>query len=166
MLILRNIFLLFCLILLSMFLSCDVASPGLPSDFNDGWRFILAELDESAAFPDYDDSSWEKIRLPHDWAISRPFDPKGDGSTGKLPWRGVGWYRKTFSLPKTYSDKKIIIEFDGVYMNSTVWINGHKLGIHHYGYTSFHFDLTPHLKFGKKNVLAVRVDNSKRPNTR
>jgi len=131
------------------------------------WRFLKGNAPDAykAAF---DDAKWRKLNLPHDWSIEGPFDPKdpGGASGGYLPG-GRGWYRKTFTLPEEHRAKRVSVEFDGVYMNATVWINGHKLGTHAYGYTAFHFDLTPHLLFGKeKNVLAVKVDNSKRPNTR
>ena len=131
------------------------------------WRFLKGNAPDAhkAAF---DDAKWRKLNLPHDWSIEEPFDPKdaGGASGGYLPG-GLGWYRKTFTLPEEHRGKRVIVDFDGVYMNATVWINGHKLGTHHYGYTAFHFDLTPHLLFGKEqNVLAVKVDNSKRPNTR
>lgn len=135
--------------------------------FERNWRFLKGNS-KGASEIGFNDSKWRTLNLPHDWSIEGPFDekdPSGSGG-GYLPG-GHGWYRKTFTLPAEYDGKRIVIEFDGVYMNSTVWINGHKLGGHAYGYTSFHFDLTPYLAFGKKkNVLAVHVDNSKRPNTR
>jgi len=132
-----------------------------------GWRFFLGSK-KNAHQAAFNDSKWRSLDLPHDWSIEGTFDPKdpGGSSGGYLPG-GRAWYRKTFALPRECADKRVIVEFDGVYMNATVWINGHKLGIHAYGYTSFHFDITPWLRFGKKkNVLAVKVDNSKRPNTR
>lgn len=135
--------------------------------FERKWRFFKGNLKNAKAVS-FDDSKWRRLDLPHDWSIESPFDeknPSGQGG-GYLPG-GYAWYRKTFTLPAKHNGKRVVVEFDGVYMNSTVWINGHKLGTHAYGYTSFQFDLTPYLKFGKeKNVLAVHVDNSKQPNTR
>lgn len=135
--------------------------------FERSWRFSKGDS-RGAHSPAFDDSRWRTLDLPHDWSIEGPFDEKDPGGWcgGYLPG-GLAWYRKTFSLPAEYAGKRVLIEFDGVYMNATVWLNGHKVGNHVYGYTSFCLDLTPYLAFGKgKNVLAVRVDNSKRPNTR
>ena len=91
-------------------------------------------------------------------------DPTG-GSGGSLP-TGIGWYRRAFTAPQAWQGKKVFVEFDGVYQNSDVWINGQLLGHRPFGYISFEYDLTPHLKFGQTNVLAVRVDNSRQPNSR
>ena len=137
-------------------------------NFNPGWRFAL-NIDEGQDLTatDYDDSSWRKLDLPHDWAIEGDFDehnPSGTGG-GALPG-GIGWYRKTFKVSKKDQGKSIRIEFDGVYMNSSVWINGHLLGTRPYGYISFSYDLTPYINWGGKNVIAVRVDNSDQPNSR
>ena len=114
-------------------------------NFNPGWRFAL-NIDEGQDLTatDYDDSSWRKLDLPHDWAIEGEFSPKNPSGTGggALPG-GIGWYRKTFKVSKKDQGKSIRIEFDGVYMNSSVWINGHLLGTRPYGYISFSYDLTP-----------------------
>ena len=120
-----------------------------------------------AGAPEFNDSSWQAVDLPHDWSIYGPFDQNAvvGGGGGYLPV-GVGWYRKTFSVPDAYKDKKVAIEFDGVYENSEVWINGHSLGKRPFGYISFVYDLSPYLNFGKDNVLAVRADNSVQPNSR
>lgn len=114
-----------------------------------------------------DASAWRSVDLPHDWAAEGDFNrtnPSGTGG-GALPG-GIGWYRKTFRVPAALQGKCVWIEFDGVYMNSTVWVNGHELGTRPYGYISFCYDLTPYLIYGKKNVIAVRVDNSDQPNSR
>ncbi len=135
--------------------------------FEKEWRFRKGNP-RGAHKVEFKDGTWRKLDLPHDWSIEEPFDEKAENGAGGgyLPG-GKAWYRKTFALPAEYAGKQVSIEFDGVYMDATVWINGTKLGIHHYGYTSFAFDLTPHLHFGKtKNVIAVQVDNSKLPNTR
>jgi len=134
--------------------------------FEKEWRFQKGNP-KDAHKPDFRDGRWRSLDLPHDWSIEGPFDEKNPkGSGGAYLPAGKAWYRKTFTCPKEHAGRLVSIEFDGVYMNATVWINGTKLGTHHYGYTSFAFDLTPHLGFGRKNVLAVRVDDSKLPNTR
>lgn len=132
-------------------------------DFN--WRFQLGDF-KDADKSSYDDNSWRILNLPHDWSIEGKFskDAPAGGNGAFLP-TGIGWYRKHFNITKEDLQKNIRIEFDGVYMNSTVWINGHFLGNHPYGYTSFYYDLTPFLKEGK-NIIAVRVDNSLQPNSR
>jgi beta-galactosidase len=136
-------------------------------DFTSSWRFL--QNDDTTAFgTNYDDSDWRILDLPHDWSIegkfseSNPAGPHGGG----LP-TGTAWYRKTFSLPHFFGNKRIYIDFDGVYRNSEVWINGQYLGKRPNGYISFRYDLTPFIVTGKeKNVLAVRVDNSDQPNSR
>ena len=136
--------------------------------FDADWRFVLADSAHMADV-DYNDSHWRKLSLPHDWAIEGDFyagNPSGAGG-GALPG-GVGWYRKTFSIPLTPSldgGTSCFIEFDGVYMNSTVYVNGQKVGFRPYGYSSFEYDITDYLKRGE-NVIAVRVDNSDQPNSR
>ncbi|MGN0049147.1 MAG: glycoside hydrolase family 2 TIM barrel-domain containing protein [Bacteroides sp.] len=134
--------------------------------FTDDWRFCLGD-DTLAAHTDYDDSAWRQLNLPHDWAIEGDFsqdNPSGTGG-GALPG-GVGWYRKSFTPAKADADKQFYIDFDGAYMNASVYLNGHLLGTRPYGYISFSYDLTPYLQWGKKNVLAVRVDNAEQPNSR
>ena len=135
-------------------------------NFNKGWRFILADSAQMSLAM-YDDSAWRMLNVPHDWAIEGDFSasaPSGN-SGGALPG-GVGWYRKSFEVAAADKGKLFYIDFDGVYMNAKVWINGQLLGQRPYGYSSFRFDLTPHLKFGARNVVAVRVDNSDQPNSR
>ena len=116
----------------------------------------------------FNDATWRALDLPHDWSIEGAFseqNPAGVGG-GALPG-GIGWYRKTFSLPAGDTARIVFVEFDGVYRNSEVWINGHELGKRPYGYSSFRYELTPHLRFGnQRNVIAVRVDNSQQPNSR
>ena len=134
--------------------------------FNDDWRFSLGD-DSLAAQLDYADSGWRELNLPHDWAIEGDFskdNPSGTGG-GALPG-GIGWYRKTFIPANADKGKHFRIEFDGVYMNSEVFINGTLLGKRPYGYISFSYDLTPYIKWGEKNVIAVRVDNAEQPNSR
>lgn len=135
-------------------------------DFNWDWKFQLGETADASAVT-LDDSGWRTLNLPHDWAIEGDFDEKNPSGTGggALPG-GIGWYRKTFELDEADAAKKIFIDFDGVYMNSEVFINGQSVGKRPFGYISFEYDLTPYVKFGEKNVLAVRVDNSDQPNSR
>ena len=137
-------------------------------NFNGHWKFSLnVGAKENPEAPEYDDSGWRKLNLPHDWAIEGDFDehnPSGTGG-GALPG-GIGWYRKNFKVSKKDQGKIISIEFDGVYMNSSVWINGHLLGTRPYGYISFSYDLTPYINWEGNNVIAVKVDNSDQPNSR
>ncbi len=141
--------------------------PGKTTDFNNDWRFHLGNV-ENAEKEGFDDSQWRTLNLPHDWSIEGEFsqsNPAGTGG-GALPG-GLGWYRKTFTVPMESKDKLVFIEFDGVYRNSEVWLNGHHLGKRPYGYISFEYELTSYLRFGpQKNVLAVKVDNSQQPNSR
>lgn len=134
--------------------------------FTDDWKFLLS-ADSTAYKATFDDSSWRNLDLPHDWSIELPFDehaPAGVGG-GALPG-GTGWYRKTFELTATDKGKLLFIDFDGIYCNSEVWINGHHLGMRPNGYISFRYELTKHVVFGKKNVIVVKVDNSMQPNSR
>ena len=134
--------------------------------FDHDWRFLLGDP-AGAESPSYDIAAWRTLDLPHDWSIEGKIDPKSPvgGSGGYFP-AGVGWYRRIFTVPATWSDKRVSVEFEGIYMNAAVYINGHDLGMHPYGYTSFWHDLTPHLKPGANNVLAVRVDQSQQMNSR
>lgn len=135
-------------------------------DFNADWTFRLCD-DTAAAHPDYNDAHWRKLNLPHDWAVEGEFskdNPSGTGG-GALPG-GIGWYRKAFTADEADKGKRLRIDFDGAYMNSTVYINGHRLGTRPYGYISFGYDLTPYILWGGQNVIAVRVDNAEQPNSR
>ena len=141
-------------------------SPRRTESFNSSWQFYPGDMPE-ASNRLFDDHLWRTLDLPHDWAIEGDFSeehPSGSGG-GALPG-GIGWYRKSFKLNKSDEGKKIFIDFDGVYMNSDVWINGLHLGHRPYGYISFRYDLTPHLQLDTENVIAVRVDNSEQPNSR
>lgn len=143
--------------------SADVGSPGVKvrvSKFSADWRFHLGDV-AGAEKPEFDDSKWRTVDVPHDWSIEGPFDRKSPaGFGGGYLNGGTGWYRKTFTAPTRDAQQRVLLQFDGVYMDSDVWINGHHLGNHPYGYTGFEYDLTPHLKLGNKeqNVLAVRVN--------
>jgi beta-galactosidase len=144
----------------------DNVVPRIRESFDFGWKFQKGDFSE-AQKTEFSDSNWKSVDLPHDWSIEGPFtesEPSGV-SGGYLP-TGIGWYRKRFQLPGSFQDKQITIEFDGVYQNSDVWINGRHLGKRPYGYVPFFYDLTPHLFFGRENVLAVKVDNSRQTNCR
>jgi Beta-galactosidase/beta-glucuronidase len=140
------------------------------------WKFYRGD---NAAAPqaNFDDSYWETVRIPHDWAIYGPFDKEIDkqvvrieqnnekvatektGRTGALPFVGVGWYRTTLDLPEFGSDKQALISFDGAMSNAEVFVNGKKVGNRPYGYSYFYFDISDYIQAGKKNVIAVRLEN-------
>ncbi|KAA6435606.1 beta-galactosidase GalB [Rufibacter glacialis] len=137
------------------------------TDFTKNWSFALGE-NAGAKVANFNDTQWRKLNLPHDWSIEGKFDEKHPASYngGALPG-GTGWYRKAFTLDAKDKDKLFYIDFDGVYTNSEVWVNGQYLGKRPNGYISFRYDLTPYLKFGpEQNVVAVKVDNSQQPNSR
>ena len=126
-------------------------------------KFIHSEgnLGDGVAYvqPDFDDGAWQQINLPHDWAITGPFTRFGGGGMGRLPSAGVGWYRKKIVLPAADADKKIFLDVDGAMSYSTVWLNGQLVGGWPFGYASWRLDLTPFLKPGGENALAIRLDN-------
>ena len=109
--------------------------------------------------PGFDDNGWRRLDLPHDWGIEGPFEAQNPGATGRLPWFGIGWYRKHFTVPATDAGRQVALEVDGAMAYATVWCNGHFAGGWPYGYSSFYLDLTPFLKPGAENVLAIRLDN-------
>jgi len=119
-----------------------------------GWKFTKGNP-ENAERPGFNDATWESVSVPHDWAISGPFDPKGDGNTGKLPWKGEGWYRTGIDLAQADANKRIYLIFDGVMAFPKVYVNGKRAGSWDYGYNSFYLDVTDHVIFGQKNILAV-----------
>ncbi|MXO04765.1 DUF4982 domain-containing protein [Flavobacterium sp. HBTb2-11-1] len=135
-------------------------------DFNKNWNFKLGDFPE-AVNANFNASDWRTLQLPHDWSIESAFDKdaKTKQAQGFLP-AGKGWYRKVFTIPANWKNKTVSIEFDGVFKNSEVFINGKSFGIRPNGYISFGYDLTQHLNFGKSNVIAVKVDNDSQPNSR
>lgn len=155
--------------LVSMLLLVNfVAGQGrITLDFGRDWRFYLGN-DSLAATVAYNDSSWRVLDLPHDWSIEGEFSSMHPGTSqqGALP-TGIGWYRKQFVLPVNFKKKLLQIEFDGVYRNSEVWLNGHYLGKRPSGYISFSYDITKWVKeYPQKNILSVKVDNSAQPSSR
>ncbi|HSO88345.1 MAG TPA: glycoside hydrolase family 2 TIM barrel-domain containing protein, partial [Draconibacterium sp.] len=170
---------IFCLsllfILFSGLYSCSNKKASEPFSrtvsFDDGWRFLKDSL-TGAENPDFDDSKWRILDVPHDWSIEDlpeqikdsivgPFDKSSvDKMSSGYLVGGTGWYRKSFKINETDKDKVAYLQFDGVYMNADVWLNGKHLGFHPYGYTPFYFDVTPFLNpAGQANVVAVRVKN-------
>jgi beta-galactosidase len=125
--------------------------------FNDNWFFTKGNP-VNASSSKLNETGWEKIKLPHDWAIAGPFDPLGEGNTGKLPWKGEGWYRKHFIPAASDQDKKFFLLFDGVMASPKVFVNGKQVGSWDYGYNSFFIDITSSLIFGKDNIIAVYVN--------
>jgi len=156
----------------------DISSPGdrLLMDFNwkfhlgDSWSNVidLAKAGENSgpAEPDFDDAQWRTINLPHDWAVELPFDPHADYNHGfkpigpGFPQNNIAWYRRTFELSKSDAGKRIWLEFDGVYRDCDVFVNGWFVGHHDDGYDSFRYDITSEVQPGGKNVIAVKVDAS------
>jgi beta-galactosidase len=134
--------------------------------FDDSWKFFLGDT-TAASLNNFDDKNWRILDLPHDWSIEGKLNPNNPmGRDGGYFPAGIGWYRKTFTVSNEWKDKNVSIYFEGVYMNSEVFINGKSLGVYPYGYSSFSYDITPYLDFTKENVISVRVDNSKQKNCR
>ena len=137
------------------------------ASFDDGWSFSRGDISDAQS-PHFSGGAWTTVDLPHDWSIAGPWSKdESSGSGGGYVPTGIGWYRKFFHLPGVAADRRVAVLFDGVYQRSDVWINGHHLGMRPYGYISFSYDVTPHLRFGgERNLIAVRVDNSLQPNSR
>lgn len=153
----RKISFISLLISLLLFNSCS-SSERVFADksFNSDWLFYKGEAID-AEYPNYDDTNWRKLDLPHDWAIEGPFSDEHNARSGGLPVHGTGWYRKHFEVDKSMKGKLISVEFDGAMSNANVWLNGNFVGERPYGYIGFEFDLTPYIKFGEENVIAVRL---------
>ncbi len=150
--------------------SISLKAAGLETreSFDDGWRFSRFGVMPDASVrnepaglenPAVEDAGWRKVDLPHDWAIEEGFRKNLPSNTGKLPWQGIGWYRKHFRVPPTNKGALYFIDFDGAMSHAKVWLNGHYLGEWPYGYASFRLELTPYLKFDAENVIAVRLEN-------
>jgi beta-galactosidase len=142
------------------------SSPRQQLNADANWKFLLGDP-AGAEATSFKDADWRSVTLPHDWSIEQaPNEKNLSGSGGGYFPAGIGWYRKTFTAPPSWKGKQVSVEFDGVASNATVYLNGRKLGIHPYEYTSFRFDLTHDLDFSRPNVLAVRVDDSLQPSSR
>ncbi len=158
-------------LLLGCLIQTQAQSNRLIENFNKNWKFYYADTtDKKMDYEEatYNDAKWRTLNLPHDWSIELTFDKNNPATPegGALPG-GIGWYRKTFTVPAASKGKQVSIEFDGVYRCSRVWINGHLLGYRPNGYISFQYDLTPYLKYGtEQNNIAVQVDNSQQENSR
>ena len=137
--------------------------------FNQGWKFVkyfnasndavsIDKEPENLHLLTVNDNNWRSLDLPHDWAIEGPFSDTLENNTGLLPWKGIGWYRKHFTVSEKDKGKRIYVDFDGAMANAKVWLNGKFVGEWPYGYTSFRLDLTPYIIAGKENVIAVRLD--------
>ncbi|WP_017446920.1 glycoside hydrolase family 2 TIM barrel-domain containing protein [Gayadomonas joobiniege] len=146
---------LFFVLIFSLLSFSSVA--GERASFNQGWKFKLGD-DKRFALPSYDDTGWQSVTLPHDWAIAGPFDPKYNARTGGLPHLGTGWYRKTLTLSKQQAGKRVRLSFDGAMQNARLYVNGELVGYRPFGYVGFHYDITEYLKFnGQANVIAVKL---------
>jgi beta-galactosidase len=144
--------------------------------FNAGWKFARfgpmtdgsTKPEPGAALPggdtpasvEFDDATWRSLNVPHDWGVEGPFRDDLPGDTGKLPWKGIGWYRKRFNVPASNRGKRFFVDFDGAMADARVWLNGEYVGNWPYGYQPFRLELTPFVKFGAENVLAVRLDTA------
>lgn len=163
------------IIAIMLFCCAAVSAQRTQTLLKDNWKFALDKDAPEFSSKDFDDSGWESVTVPHDWAIKGPFDRKHDlqtvavtqngekvattktGRSGGLPYIGTGWYRRTFDVPQG-SDATLV--FDGAMSEAQVWVNGHKVGEWPNGYNSFYFDVTPYLnEDGKDNTLAVRLEN-------
>lgn len=114
---------------------------------------------DNPSSPSFNDKNWRSLNLPHDWGVEGPFRMEIENRTGKLPWVGIGWYRKTLEIPADAKGNQFYLDFDGVMSRPKIYVNGHLAGEWKYGYSSFRVDITPFLKFGQQNTIAVRVDN-------
>ena len=155
----------------AILLSCGAtqslfAQPGFgqAEKINNNWRFHLGDTDQ-AVTQDQLDRGWRRVQLPHDWSVKQPLSPTLASATGYLPG-GIGWYRKTVTIPQEDQGKKLYIYFEGVYNRSEVFINGQSIGKRPNGYISFNYDITPYIKYGEENTIAVKVDHSQDADSR
>jgi len=165
----KRVFVLFTLLAIVLASAASVfASPRERLNFNAGWRFARfgpmpdgSTRAEPAGLesPATDDTGWRSLNLPHDWGIEGPFRADLPNMTAKLPWAGIGWYRKHFNVPAANRGRRVFLDIDGAMSHAQVWCNGQRVGEWAYGYSSFRLDLTPFLNFAGDNVLAVRLDN-------
>jgi beta-galactosidase len=158
------------LFLVILFLNVKAQQQRSEENFDKNWLFARYGLQangttivepEGLEQKDFNDLQWRKLDLPHDWGIEGPFRQDLDGYTGKLPWKGIGWYRKHFTISSSEKNRQLYVDFDGAMANAEIWLNGHKVGEHPYGYTSFRVELTPYVLYGKENVIAVKLNTEK-----
>lgn len=156
-----------CLLAFSIFYSCIAfaqVSFGKPEKIISDWKFSL-QAPADASRPDYDDSKWRSVNLPHDWSVKGQLSPTLASATGYLPG-GIGWYRKSLSVPASMKGQKVYLYFEGVYNRSEVFVNGQSVGNRPNGYISFMYDITPYITYGKDNAIAVKVDHSQSADSR
>ncbi len=153
-------------------ISCSFSSVAYAADlarkvlFDSSWKFYLGD-EQAASKPEFNDSKWRSVNLPHDWSVEHQVDKDAPaGNDGGYYPTGIGWYRKSFVAPNSLKGEKVYLYFEGVYMNSSVYVNGKLVGGHPYGYTSFFCDATEAIVPGKRNVVSVRVDNAQQKNCR
>jgi hypothetical protein len=155
-------------LLISMLLTLNFVygqvSFGEPQKINNNWVYSAGDHPD-AARPDFDDSNWRVLNLPHDWSVEGTYSPHLASCTGYLPG-GIGWYRKTLDIPTAAANKQVYIYFEGIYRDGEVFINGHSLGMRPNGYISYMYELTPYIVEGEKNVISVRVDHSQSADSR
>src|SRR5882757_6889912 len=161
----RTLFLATAILTTHAFAALHLIPSRVIQSFDSDWRFTQSDP-ANAQSPTFDDVQWKTVTLPHDWSIAGPVEENAPsrGAGGFFP-TGVGWYRRTLTLPKLDPAKRTFIAFDGIMANSDVYCNGELIGHRPYGYVSFNYDLTPHLHAGK-NIIAVRVDDSQQPASR
>jgi beta-galactosidase len=163
-----NVFGIVVVLLFFLFLPCcnSDGSPGgrIVENFNYNWKFRKGDV-KGVEAANFDDTNWRKLDLPHDWSVEGPYSDSLASCTGYLPG-GIAWYRKTFDVPTEKKNRKVYIYFEGIYRNGEVFINGNSLGLRPNGYVSYYYDLSPYIKYGKKNIVAVRVDHSESSDSR
>lgn len=146
---------------------CAQTPPRERLSIDSNWLFTRGDLPgdranlSTAAYvrTDFDDRAWQRVNLPHDWAIGGPFIADGPGEMGRLPSAGVGWYRRRLNIPTTDAGKSVFLDVDGAMSNASVWLNGHLVGGRPYGHTSWRVDLSPYVAPGGTNELAIRLNN-------
>lgn len=156
-----------CLLALSFFYCCIATAQvsfGKPEKIVSDWKFSLQESPD-AAKPGFDDSKWQSVNLPHDWSVKAQLSPTLASATGYLPG-GIGWYRKSLSVPASMKGQKVYLYFEGVYNRSEVFVNGQSVGKRPNGYISFMYDITPYITYGKENTITVKVDHSQSADSR
>ena len=158
----KNAVILIAAFLFSAFFSCfsqEENSSRKSINFNQNWQFANNKVVDFNKLKKQT-INWKTIEIPHDWTAKTPYNQTYQVTDSTPPLGGIGWYKKEFTIAETDKNKQISIEFDGVYNNSTIWLNGKKLGFWPYGYTAFSYDLSPYIKFGESNELIVKVDRT------